>query len=299
MIRRRLLCLLVMTGLCATGCKKPEAKHEAPAASTSVSAAKPEEPKGTTFSYKMPTVGSKRDDTSAMSMSLTVDPTGTGKAQKSEMAMAESVHKTEEVMAVNGDAVTKVKVKYESYDTKATEAGKEKKKSSPLAGKTYLVEAKDGKIEVRDEKGKFVPAVEGNDVEKQYHTLGKPDPMGAAMPKTPLKPGDRADSIAKAIQEQMKAGSDGMNVSDITVTLREIKGDVGVFDVALKLSKEEGPMSMSMDMKGETDIVAATGEPMLLDIKGPITIGAKPDAKSKMKMDGSGSMSMKMERKKL
>ena len=52
----------------------------------------------------------------------------------------------------------------------------------------------------------------------------------------------------------MAAKSDGMAVSNATVVFKHMEGDVGVFDVGFTLSKDEGPMSMKVDMKGPVKV---------------------------------------------
>jgi hypothetical protein len=256
---------------------------------------------GVTFTRKAPTVGTKREESGDMSMSMRIDvDPGNGKPQKTEMSMAESTKQSQELLAVSGDAPTKVKVTFTSIDAKMVEGGKENRRPTPLAGKTYVVEAKDGKIDVKDDKGKAVAAAETKEVSKHFKSLGKPDPVAAALPTTPLRPGEKVEALSRSLESYMQQDESGLKVSDVTVTFREKLGDDGVFDLTLKMGKEEGPMSMTMDLKGEMRISTTTGEPRKMELKGPITIGStggtggKGDPKSKMKMDGSGSMAMSM-----
>lgn len=290
-----------------TGCKdeapKPDTKP-APSVVTSGSAAGREakvdvkpEAMGTTFKKVALAVGDKREENMDMDMSMTmnIDAAGDGKSvHKMETKMTQAVTQTVEVLAATADAVTKLKVTFSKIDEKMTDDGKEKKKPSVIAGKTYVLESKAGKVDVQDDKGKPVSAAESKEAASHFKSLGKPDPIFAALPTTPIKAGDKVEPLAKGITERMAEG-DGPKVSDVTVTFREQSGDDGIFDVGMKMTKEQ----MVMDMKGETRISTKTGQTTKLDLKGPIVITTTPDPKSKAKVDGSGKIAMKMDAKAL
>jgi len=280
----------------SAGCKE-EAKPEVAAPKPTESAAPvvAKVPDGTVFTKKAPTVGSKREESADthMTMDLTVD-TGNGKPKSSAMEVKGVEKRLEEVLAVSGDAPTKLKVTFSEKTETMKEGDKERPKKSALAGKTYVVDATGAKLAVTDEKGKPAPSAEAKEVEKQYKTLGKPEPMLAAMPSTPLQPGDPVPALAKALEEEMTAKADGMVVSNTTVVFKEAKGDEGIFDVGFTLSKDEGPMSMKIDMKGPIKVSKATSSPTAMNLKGPLTVSAKSDPKGKMKMDGKGEMQMSL-----
>lgn len=295
MIERKLFVALLVAGV-AVGCHHEKKVEPAPA--PTAPAPKPED-KTVSFAKKSPAVGQKTEETDDMDMTLSmnVDAQGTGKPQKTDTSSDDSVKYTQEVLAASGDSIGKVRASFDKVDEKSKQNGKETKKASVIAGKTYVVEAKNGKIEVSDDKGKAAPAAEAKEVQKHFQSLGKPDPVLAGLPAMPLKPGDKVDSLAKAITDEMKEESDGMKVSDVAVIYKEKSGDDGLFDVTMKMAKEDGAMTMAMDLKGQLRVSTKTGLASQMDLKGPITVGTKVDPKSKAKYDGSGSVTMKLQQK--
>jgi hypothetical protein len=259
---------LVLAALLA--CTKPD---PAPDAATAMR---------TVFTKAAPTVGTKRQESSelVMTIAMTID------GRRSEMNVSESVKRTEEILAVDGDAVTKVKATFDSVQSD---------RPSAIAGKTFIVESKNGKLEVRDPQGNTASAADARDVERHLKNVGKPDPMLTALPPAGVAPGQRVDGVARAISEQLKEGGDGMSVSDVVVTFKEQRGDTGVFDVALKLTKDDGAMKMEIAVKGDAWVSTKTSWPTKMDLSGPLTIAGGQAAKT----EGSGKMTMKMEAKSL
>lgn len=293
-----LIPLAAIAAMFAGGCEKKAdmTTDAAPVATAAVET-------GTTFVRVKPAVGDKREEDAVMGMDLAmeIDP-GTGKTIKQDMKMSETTKTTKELLALNGDVPSKVKVTYTSVDSKMTEMGKEKAKPSPIAGKTYIIEAKDGKTVITSGDGKTPPAVETKEIEKNFKSLGKPDPIAAALPTTPLKPGEKVDSLAKALVAFMndkETSDDSPKVSDAVVTFKEKSGDDAVFDISLKMDKNDPAMTMSMPLTGQMKISTKTSEPSHIELKGPITMKSGDDPKSKAKVNGSGTMSLKMDQKKL
>jgi hypothetical protein len=252
-----------------SACTKPDVAPDAAAASRTV------------FVKAAPVVGARRQESSelVMTIAMTVD------GRHSDMSVSESVKRTEEILAVSGDAVTKAKVTFDSVQST---------QPSTIAGKTFIVEAKDGKLDVRDDQGKAALAADAKDVERHLKNVGKAEPMLTALPAIGVMPGQKVDGVARAIADQLRESGDGMTVSDVVVTFKEQRGDTGVFDVALKLSRDDGTMKMEIAVKGDAWVSTKTSWPTKLDLSGPVTIAA-----GQAKTDGSGKMSMKLEAKNL
>jgi hypothetical protein len=286
------------------GCNK--GGSPAPASSASASGAmagtKPAaEPSGAgvTFARETPRVGQKHREASDLTMKLRllVDP-GNGRPATSDLEMRASTKQTEEVLALNAGAPAKVKVTFDSVDETTTEEGREQKHPSPVSGKTYVVESRDGKLETRDAEGKLAPRAEATEVEKHFRSLGEIDPFLQALPTTPLTPGTKVESLARALEHYVALGADGMKVSDVTATFKEKSGDEGVFAVALTVTKEEPTMRLSIALAGDLRVSTTTGEPTSISISGPIAVTAAPAAgdarKPKPSVAGSGKMTLTM-----
>lgn len=236
----------------------------------------------TVFAKVVPVAGAKRRESSELTMALSLATDG-GRAN---VNVRESVKRTEEILAVTGDAVTKTKVTFDSVE--ATQP-------SVVGGKTFVVESKDAKLDVRDEQGKPAPADQAKEVEKHLKNLGKPDPMLAALPTGGVLPGQKVEGVAKAIRDQLKDDGDGMVANDVVVTFKEQRGDDGVFDVALELVKDEGSSKMVIKVQGAAWVSTKTSSTTKMELTGPVSIGGG----SMSKTEGSGTMTMKMESKSL
>jgi hypothetical protein len=309
------LAALVLITLVA--CKKDGGpSHEAPGASSAVSPPAPSSSSSSaptlavpmTFVGARPVVGRKQREAAALAMTIRihVDP-GNGHPTSSDVTTHESTTVTQEVLAVDADAgaSTKVKVTFDTVERSTTEGGvREPQPPSPVAGKTYVVLAKNGAIEVTTSSGSRAPKVESDEVAQHFRALGRPDPMIAALPTEPVSPGAPVGSLAKALADYVAAGADGtLKVGEVTVAFKGRSGDDGVFAVTVLLTKEEGAMAATIHLAGELRVSAATGEPTALSIEGPIAIGARTDAgadadaggaSAKTKIDGAGTMSITM-----
>src|SRR5687767_15319784 len=88
-----------------------------------------------------------------------------------------TLRKSETVLAMNGDAITKVKVKYEAVDHKSviTEDGIPENKNtdkSPVLLRTYIVWVENGVVKVTDVHGLKPSAEEVELVQDDYEELG-------------------------------------------------------------------------------------------------------------------------------
>lgn len=251
-------------------CKTPDPRMDAtPAPATT-----------TLFTKAAPIVGAKRQESSELTMTVAMTVDG----GRSNVSVSEAVKRTEEVLAVSGDAVTKAKVTFDSVQSTQPAA---------LAGKTFVVEAKDGKLDVRDVHGKPASPAEAKEVEKHLKGLGKPDPMLAALPANGVVAGQKVEGVARVISDQVKEGGDGISVCDVVVTFKEQRGDDGVFDVSLQLTKDEGTTKMTIAVKGDIWVSTKTSATTKMDLSGPVTMSGG----QMLKTDASGNMSMKLEAK--
>lgn len=253
---------------------------------------------GLVFKAKAPAVGDKVEEKETSEMKMALDIDAGGKKQTVDMTMNESMVKKTEVLAVDGKAVTKEKVTYVEKKKTETEGGKEKKKpKSPIDGKTYILEAKDGKTLVTDEKGKKVPKDEEEAVLKANRAFGKPDPVLTGLPDKAIKVGDKVEKLAKALEEHFKdmdESKEQPEISDVEVKLESIDkdGEAGVFTIQLTMSSPKSskePFSMKIPLKGTMKVRAKDGFTTEVNLKGPLTMeGTDP----KFKLSAKGDMKL-------
>lgn len=301
---RRVLPFLLFSSLCFAACdKKDEKKDDKKEESKKDDKKDDKEEKkeeGITFKGKAPAVGDKFDEKKASDMKLTMT-IEVGAKKTSEFTEVESSQKTVEALAVDGKAITKAKITYADYKKVETEDGKEKKKPpSPLAGKTFLFELKDGKVLVTDEKGGKLPKDEETKVLVKNRHFGKPDPFLEGMPDKAIKPGDKVDSMVKALEQYFKddddSAKDPPEIKDVKVKLESIEKDgkdqIGVFSVELTMASgkdNKSPIDLKIPLKGKVKVRAKDGFTTSIDLKGPVTMeGNDP----KFKMSGKGEAHM-------
>ncbi len=305
---RRVLPFLLFSSLCFAACdkkddkkddKKEESKKDDDKKSDKKDDKEEKKDEGITFKGKAPAVGDKFDEKKASEMKLTMT-IEVGAKKTSEFTEVETSTKTVEALAVDGKAITKAKITYGDYKKTETEDGKEKKKPpSPLAGKTFLFELKDGKVLVTDEKGGKLPKDEETKVLLKNRHFGKPDPFLEGMPDKPLKPGDKVDSMVKALEQYFRDDDDAKDppeIKDVTVKLDSIEKDgkdqVGVFSVELTMASpkdNKSPIDLKIPLKGKVKVRAKDGFTTSIDLKGPVTMeGNDP----KFKMSGKGDAHM-------
>jgi hypothetical protein len=292
---------LAALALALVACSKEEAPTAAiPSASPSGSAAAPAaQANAITFTVKAPSIGDKveENETADMKIALTVQMAGQNK--NADIHETETMKKRMEVLAVSGKAITKAKITYVEKTKVKTEGGKERKPPIPIAGKTYLVEAKDGKLVITDPQGKAVSRAEEEAVRKNNTSLGKPDPVLAGIPDKPVQVGEEVASLKKALEEFFKERGDGQDnpdVTDVKVTLEAIEGEgadkVGVFSLALTLSSQpskKAPFAMKAPLSGKLKVRAKDGWTQGIQLAGHVTMtGDDP----KVKIDGKGDMKM-------
>jgi hypothetical protein len=252
-----------------------------------------------TFTKRVPAVGTVAEEKQSMEMKmeLTLDMKGS-KPITVEIERSETQVKREKVLASDGKVTTKLEVTYVSKEEIDKEKGTEKKKSSPVSGKVYRVEAKDGKPYVTTDKGGPVPPNEAAVVAKGQKSIGKPDPVFEGMPDTPIKVGDKVDSLAKAIKERLSEDTDDGEVTEVSVKLKEIRstdaGKEGVFEVAmtLALKKKGDPLDLRMELTGTMVLRKDDTWPTELTLAGPITMSSAEGKGKSPGFTGKGTMKM-------
>lgn len=280
-----------------------DATGTAGATGTGAAPAAPQPATTLTVTVKAPAVGDKREakDTSEMDLVLSI---ALGKKPKEvKLLMQESTVKTEEVLAVDGKAITKAKVTYTEKKKTETEDGKEKKRpKSPIEGKSYVVELKNGKVVITDEKGKKPSKREEDAVRKDNEHFGVADPILAAMPDKPLEVGKTVDALSAALQEFLMRHDDSKDkpeVNGVEVKLASIEGTgpdaVGVFSVALTMAtppKSKNPFEIKAPLTGTMKVRAKDGWTTSMNLGGPIELG-DPDAKKTI--TGKGTLKLGFE----
>lgn len=250
------------------------------------------------FTLRSPVVGDLVEEREQLELHLAIEVGQGAKTKGIELTQKDSVVRKTKVLAVDGKAVTKLEVTYVERAESVVQNGKEKKGKGAVEGHTYVLTAKDGKIEISDDKGAAVPVEQARFVLRSHKSLGKPDAVLAGLPTT-LKVGDDVPSLAAALEQRMHGqGDDAPTLSDVKVKLASVKDGVATFDLGFAMtststSKGKGGSVTQTKLKGTLEIRTADGLVSSLVLEGPLTLGPDPKAPGpKGKASGTGDMKM-------
>jgi hypothetical protein len=256
---------------------------------------------GLTFGHLPVRVGDRFEEQSSNAYVMTMRIGSMGAAtQVTSIENTERETKQVEVLAlVKGDTVSKVRVTYKEKSASVGMAGSSAPTPTPLAGKTYVVENKDGKTTVLSDRGSVPLPTEVTAVVKDHRRLGKPDAIATRMPERPLHVGEAVPELAQAVAEEL--GEDSMKPTAVRVTLREKKGDAGVFDLVLTLGRDEGMMSFSVTLSGQMTLRTADAQMTSVDLAGPLVIAptqaaANLQGPQPTSVEGDGHMELHVRR---
>lgn len=235
-----------------------------------------------TIARKKPVVGAKRkiEHTSNLTLDVSLGPKKIG-------VLEDEINKrTEEVLAVTGDLVTKAKVVYEQRTKTKNQDGRTgAPDKNVLAGKSFIVELKDGKLLVTNEEGKPVDAASKAAVEKDYKRFGKPNAVSAAVPTRALKVGEEVKELSAAIvddiKEDMDAEKAGLTIDAPKVVLDRKEGDNAVFVITMTMRMAKGPLKGSIPITGGVTVRSTDGFLLRSETSGPINLDISEADKAK------------------
>lgn len=291
------LALTALAICCATpACNKLNGDLTGSSAQPAASA--PAAVAGTTFTVKVPGKGTSRvgRETTTTQFSMAVLGAGGKVITKMDMKQVEEHNTTEKVLAANGDGPTSIRITYDKSVETETTGPKTKAKKTPVNGKTYLAELKDGRIVVTNADGKKVKKSETKQVQKDEKDLGKADPFDKLLPDHPLKKGEQL-KVTNDLAADLMGGSDmKMDVDKFSVTFEGTKQEGSRTEGLFKLHMEvtgypEPTVGLQMKIDGEITLDTATGWPVSVHLAGPIQVKGD-DPKHHVHMDGQGKMEM-------
>jgi hypothetical protein len=257
------------------------------AAAASVAPSAPAADKQVRFSQHTPMKDQVIAEQSAtdMTMSMTIKK---GDKVLSELTMrqGETEKKKVTILAATDKAVTSVRCEYLEKSTIEGAADKERKKASVVSGKTYLVTAKNGKIEVVNATGRPVSGKERTEVAKDNADLGKPNKTAELVPDRPIAVGETLTPPASVIRSMMNTDDESMELKDISLTLKAIEGSgaarAGVFAMSLRVgaSNKKGAMPVQMELAGSLKILVDSMLPVEMNLSGPISLATEQKGNS-------------------
>lgn len=250
--------------IASVSCKR----EEQVAARPDPAAKKESRPAAVVISRKAPPIGQRLrvEKNTDFSFEFLVGATKTATGRK------ETSTRLEEVLAVDGMRVTKVRVTYEARSFEEVTSGTKSARPSPVVSKTYLVDTGDAGVAITDDMGKKPPSDELAIVALDYGTLSDDDALTRGIPDTPLRVGDRVPSLETALRERARSqGSPKTPEAEVEVKVDAITATEVVFKI--KATFALAGTGMTVPMTGTLNVRSADGSISAFAIDGKLEMG--------------------------
>lgn len=281
------------------GCGKKDAgTGAAPTGSSSAAASEPsllgklKEAVGSeiTITKKAPKVGDKRsvDHSTDLTMNLAFGP------KKIEFSEQEISKRAEEILALDGETITKERVTYQARKKTKSDNGRTgAPDKTKLDGRVVIVEYVKGKTVVTADDGKPLDGPSKAAVEKDFKRFGKPDKASAALPTRALKVGDEVKELTDALTAEMKEDMDGdkqgMVAEDAKVVLEKADNGIATFKLTMTLRMTKGILKGAIPLTGSFVVRASDGVLLETNNAGPMNLDIS-EADKKKGVSGSGTV---------
>jgi len=205
-----------------------------------------------------------------------------GGTKRLKMSSRQHVKKRVKVLAHDGSAVIKVRVKYLRAQEKTTQGGRTVAKPDQLAGKAFTVESR-GKTLVVTHRGKPASTTLAALVVKDMKSLvGKPDNVCAFLPTRPIKRGELFKPSQATVQRMFNIDpKDG--TMTVSFTFLGARRGVARFRVAMRPKIQQ----MTMNLRGKFSLRVNGCWPLKIDVSGPMSLSGGGPA------SGSGNMGLR------
>jgi hypothetical protein len=257
------------------------------------------------FTYRAPTVGQAVIQTALFDMAMKVAVKVDGDEVQSMSQKQGNIRKKEEtILEVNEGRPSRVKVTYKiDKESQATSLRGVQTTTSPVAGKTYIVEKGKVAVVVSDLAGNKPPEAELAVVKKDYKSIGKMDPLAVFFKGQNWAMGDSMEVPTELAHGMFGDDTGLLEVKKYTFTFmgkKKMNGmSCGIFDTALIMSGKPAPsLRLSMNFTGETLVSIKNSTPISMDLKGTVEMkGFQPAQKLEMIGEGESNIFLRREYK--
>lgn len=174
-----------------------------------------------------------------------------------DSARSEEYDRTSEVLGLVGGAPAKEKVHYDRYRLHEAPAGKPAVDDSSVEGKSYVLDATDGKLRAEGEGKKAVSPPEVDRLRKLHGDLGKDDPIVAAIGDAPFTVGSPLSMRVELLHALVTSESGQLKSGRIWLdAIREENGRrVALFKwTADTKSQEDNGLTIDWHMSGTVTV---------------------------------------------
>jgi hypothetical protein len=216
-----------------------------------------------------------------------------GPPLRSTTETADRERRREEVLALFDRIVTKKKITYEKLEVTEVQNGQAKPgEKSPLAGRSYVVELKQGSLVLTDPTGQPVSDAEKKALTRRLANFGKPDPFLEGIPDGVVLANQPAAGMRSGFQELFEGAEEGPDVGNVDVRFvgarDHAQGRCGVFAFKMAIQMAGEPR-LSMDIDGEFLVRLSDSAPIELEAHGPLRlIGRQKIEDVDVQLDGTG-----------
>lgn len=248
---------------------------------------------GTTVSFRLPEVGGTRVDREAFELVMDISEISGGKVLRSEHTVEQrSAVEHSTVLATDGKAITKKKVRVEKDEMVKSQGERTQKSPSPLTGKTYVLSIVNGKLAVAREGGEPVSELEIERLSAKNQNFGKPPRFADFVPPGPLTPGQTFKPSSSALGEMFGGG--GKEFGDVEFRFEGEEqgpgGRLARFTFRALIIEKTG---VKIATKGHAVLRVDSGWPTELEVNGDLVLDTAGDAPG-TKISGRGKMKMKL-----
>jgi hypothetical protein len=211
-----------------------------------------------------PRVGQRIEVTEVNHIAGTLRATG----QETPMVQHQEAKLVEEILAVDGPVITRLKVTYAAQRSHEQLGEQAKKGDGPLHGKTFVIAAERGALSFLDDKGAPVAADVATELRDSFdEEVGRVPPMTQILQSKAFRPGERVELSP----EEMKALSpEGERVKGaaMSLTLLERKGDLATLAFDGVMTGTQPGMTMDLRMKGTIKLEVSTARLLEMNLAG-------------------------------
>ena len=186
---------------------------------------------------------------------------------------------TQTYLAVDHDVVTKERVTF----TAAHEKSNGKDDDQPIANKSYVATAADGKVSFTDDQGGAVTDAEQKVLAKTIDNVGSPDRTTALFAGKEFTKGvavalSGADLLALASMGDLPA-------ANITLTLTDSDRKRAHFELRGAFDGDQNGLKMSVTFEGSLSVDLARGRLLDFDLTGEMKATSDPNAPHKAEIE--------------
>ena len=220
--------------------------------------------------------------------------------QEANRAATQTIKKSETILGMNGDAITKIKVKYETITetmvvTEDEISQTQKIDPNPVLGQTYIVSKQDGAVKVTDENGLKPSFDEINIVADDYKRLGEADSFRQFFRSRTVQIGEPLQ-MPGVLAEGLftDASHRKIKVESASFILRKVQNNVASFDTTLKMQwNQDANTSMKLNLTGETLVNVQTSHPVSSNLSGTMRVTGTEQLYNRLAMlDGKGKITL-------